>query len=230
MSNCAILVFAKGTFSESNSKRIVASAKENYNLWNILNHNVIQVTQKSKVPYFHLDESVQVGASFGERISNAIQSIFDVGFEKVIVIGNDCPELTATHLQIAKAKLDTNDFVFGPDFKGGAYLLGISKNHFKSEDFQNFNWQSTQLFKSITSFYTNNQTVILPYLYDVNDSFSFRKAIYKLAFKSRLKVNLLGFIIFLNQSISVLISKIVLFKILFLNYRGPPSIVHYSAI
>lgn len=225
MSNCAILIFAKNTFSESNSKRIVYSEKENCNLWTILNHKTIQIAQKSKIPYFIADENSQVGTTFGEKISTSIQSIFEQGFEKIIVIGNDCPELTATHLQIAKAKLENNDFVFGPDFKGGAYLLGISKNQYKFQEFQNFNWQNSQLFNNITSFYSQAQLEILPFLNDVNDAFSFKKAVHNLTFESKLKNTLLAFFTFLNQSFDFLLSKIVLFKILFLNYRGPPQML-----
>ena len=224
MSNCALLLFAKSTLLETNSKKIVVSDKENASIWNILNAKTSKIAQKSKLPFFIADESVQVGNSFGERISNAIQNIFDKGFEKVIVIGNDCPELSTFHIKSAAEKLLKNDFVFGPDFKGGAYLLGISKSEFDTIDFENFKWQSTSLFKDLTTFYNQKRVSILPFLNDVNDFFSFKKAVHNLKFKSKLKTHLLTFLTFINQSFDVVISKIIIFKFLFLKYRGPPAV------
>ena len=222
MNNCAILVFAKNASTESNSKRIVSAAKANTNLWSILNKKTLQIAQKSKIPFFIVNDSIQIGATFGERITNAVQSVFDLGFEKVIAIGNDCPELTVHHLQEAKRELQTNDFVFGPDFKGGAYLLGISKKYFEPTNFENFNWQSRNLFTSLTDFYKHNQLKILPFLNDVNDFFSFKNAVNNLSFKSKLKIDLLYFFIFKNQTFYFVLSKIRLFIVLFRNYRGPP--------
>ena len=222
MTNCAILVFAKNAIIESNSKRIVSAASENYTLWTILNKKTVQIAQKSKIPFFVINEDDQIGTTFGARISNALQYVFDLGFEKIIAIGNDCPELTAAHLQRAQSELQTNDFVFGPDFKGGAYLLGISKKHFDPNDFENFNWQSNQLFKTITAYYKHNQQSILPILNDVNDSFSFKKAVYNLSFKSKLKIDLFHFLILAKAIYHFIESKIRLYTILYLNYRGPP--------
>lgn len=222
MNNCAILVFAKNAISESDSKRIVSAASDNVALWTILNKKTVQIAQKSKIPFFVVNEGEQVGTTFGARISNALQSVFDLGFEKIIAIGNDCPELTAAHLKLAQSELQTNDFVFGPDFKGGAYLLGISKKHFDPTDFKNFNWQSSQLFQTITSYYQHNRLAVLPFLNDVNDAFSFKKAINNLSFKSKLKIDLLLFLILSKAVFHFTISKIKLNTVLYLNYRGPP--------
>ena len=224
MSNCALLIFAKSTLLETNSKKIVVSDKENASIWNILNAKTLKIAQKSKLPYFIANESVQVGNSFGARISNSILNIFDKGFEKVIVIGNDCPELSAFHIKSVSEKLEKNDFVFGPDFKGGAYLLGISKNEFNVDDFEDFKWQSSSLFKDITSFYKQKKIAFLPFLNDVNDFFSFKKSVHNLKFTSNLKNQLLAFLTFINQSFDLVICKIVFFKFLFLKYRGPPAV------
>ena len=228
MENCAILVFAKNSFSESHSKRIVFSEKENLNLWNTLNNKTLQIAEKSKIPYFMVNESIQVGNTFGERISHSVKTIFDKGFEKIIVIGNDCPELTVAHLKKAKLKLADNDFVFGPDFKGGAYLLGISKFQFNLDDFQSLNWQSNQLFKNLTALYKNSNIAILSFLTDVNDTFSFKKSVHKLNFNTTLKTKLLLFLTFFNHFFNFLIIDLLIIKILFLKYRGPPITRCYS--
>lgn len=223
--NCAILVFAKSNAFENNSKKILKSDNNNFKLWNSLNQKVLKISQQSKIPFFVADESIQVGNTFGEKICNSIQTIFDKGFEKVIVIGNDCPELKVKHLKLAHSELKKNDFVFGPDYSGGDYLLGISKKHFNSDDFQNFDWQSNQLHQNLISFYFGYNTFLLPYLNDVNNTFSFKKAVYQLHFTSKLKIYLLSLIQQLSSLFFSVVSKIAKQEPSFLNYRGPPPFV-----
>ena len=229
MSNCAILIFAKSTVLESNSKIIVSCAKKNHSLWHLLNSKTIAIARKSKMPFFIVDESIQIGVNFGERISNAAQTIFDKGFTKLIIIGNDCPALSAAHLMLAKSKLQHNDLVFGPDINGGAYLIGISKNEFAFTDFKSFTWQSNQLFKSITTFYDTNQTFILPHLADVNNASSFKSALHKLCFKSKLKYELLRLFVSSLHVINYVDQVFFFIKIASVNYRGPPKTVYNLA-
>jgi hypothetical protein len=47
------------------------------------------IGSKTKLPYFISDESTQQGDSFGDKLSHAIQSVLDRGYDKVIVLGND---------------------------------------------------------------------------------------------------------------------------------------------
>ncbi len=221
---CAILIFAKSTVLESTSKRILTSNKRNFDLWDKLTHKTLKIAKQSKIPYFISDENSQNGENFGEKIAHSIQTIFNKGFDKVIVIGNDCIELNERHLKIAELKLQKNDFVFGPDFKGGSYLLGISKNEFETSDFENFNWQSNTLFENLIHFYKNKQTFILPFLNDVNDTFSFKKATAKLFFDSKFKADLQQLIEFFSNAFVEVYRTFNIVKIIYKKHRGPPII------
>ncbi len=219
----AILIFAKSADFESDCKRIASSKKRNVSLWNKLNQKTLKIAQNSKIPYFISDENSQKGKNFGEKIANSIQIIFEKGFEKVIVIGNDCPELKTSHLKKAQLELQKNDLVFGPDFKGGIYLLGISKNDFNAADFKNFCWQSKQLNQNFNDFYGNKKTFTLPYLNDFDSLSSFKKAIATLYYNTKLKINLLKLISFFYDNLVEIFGEYIIIPIICIRHRGPPK-------
>ncbi|MEQ9231624.1 MAG: TIGR04282 family arsenosugar biosynthesis glycosyltransferase [Cyclobacteriaceae bacterium] len=70
--------------------------------------------------------SVQTGNSLGERMQNAFQHAFDKGYSRVTIIGSDCYDLKAKHLEQAFDQLEINDIVVGPAKDGGYYLLGLN--------------------------------------------------------------------------------------------------------
>lgn len=69
----------------------------------------------------------QEGADLGIRMKNAIQNGFDQGFENIIVIGSDLPDISSEVIEKAFEQLQSNDVVFGPAYDGGYYLLGMSQ-------------------------------------------------------------------------------------------------------
>lgn len=222
--SCAILIFAKSPFLESNTKRIIASNKRNFDLWDKLNDKTLKIAQQSKISYFISDETSQVGENFGEKITHSIRTVFNKGFDKVIVIGNDCPELKVTHLRAAKSALENNDLVLGPDYKGGLYLIGISRNQFKENDFKNFSWQTTHVKQKLKDFYSDAETLTLPFLNDFDDLFSFKKATSKLFFNSKFKIDLLKLIEIVSNKFNEICYTILVVKITYKRYRGPPLV------
>ena len=66
------------------------------------------------------------GRGFGERIEHALGALCASGYERVVVVGRDCPELTAVDIGAAFARLELDcSLVLGPDQAGGCYLIGI---------------------------------------------------------------------------------------------------------
>ena len=86
----AILIFANSAQKEAALKPFQSSKA----LYHLLNTKTIATAKKAGLPFFHYSESEQVGYSFGERFTSAITSVFNKGFENIIVIGNDTPHLT----------------------------------------------------------------------------------------------------------------------------------------
>ena len=67
--------------------------------------------------------------SLGERMSQAFAEAFGAGAGRVVIIGTDCPGLTADLLRQAFDLLITHDLVIGPASDGGYYLLGMNNLH-----------------------------------------------------------------------------------------------------
>lgn len=67
----------------------------------------------------------QGSGSLGERLTRAAAAAFADGAGRVVVIGSDCPALTAEHLSAAFTALDGHDIVVGPAADGGYYLIGL---------------------------------------------------------------------------------------------------------
>nr|WP_315166325.1 DUF2064 domain-containing protein [uncultured Flavobacterium sp.] len=180
----AILLFARSENIESMSKPIACKKKQNQLLWKKMNEKVLKTIQKTNLPYFISDETTQLGATFGKKIIHSIQEILAQGFDKVIIIGNDCLELQSQHLLDASDKLQKNDFVLGADFNGGAYLIGISKSVFEADKFEAVSWQTSNVYVELQALFSKKNSAYLPFLNDCNSTSDFKKAIHKLSFST----------------------------------------------
>lgn len=67
----------------------------------------------------------QGDGDLGQRMHHAIRRAFARGSQRVLVIGTDCPGITAASLQIAFDALRDHDLVVGPAADGGFYLIGL---------------------------------------------------------------------------------------------------------
>jgi len=71
----------------------------------------------------------QKGDDLGKRMAAAIDTSFAEGAKKTVIIGSDCPTMSADVLRQAFEALDTHDAVIGPATDGGYYLLGMRQLH-----------------------------------------------------------------------------------------------------
>ncbi|MCK0132709.1 DUF2064 domain-containing protein [Arenibacter sp. S6351L] len=143
----AILVFANSSEEELKHKAIPKGSV----LFQGLTEHAISTAKKTGLPYFLLTEKEQYGNSFGERFVNAIKSIFDKGFDNVITIGNDTPQLKVSDIVKASGNLSANKFVLGPSSDGGFYLMGLHKSQFDTKAFVELPWKTNTLAKKITT-------------------------------------------------------------------------------
>ena len=63
--------------------------------------------------------------SLGDRMAHAFAEAFAAGATRVVIIGTDCPDLSAGLLRRAFDQLTDHDLVVGPADDGGYYLLGL---------------------------------------------------------------------------------------------------------
>jgi len=173
-SKTAILIFANSSKEEVKHKRIANDQK----LFDTLTSLTIKTAEKSRLPYFHYSEKEQIGCSFGERFTNAIQAVFEKGFDNVITIGNDTPKLKAAHLIEANGQLQKNKFVIGPSLDGGFYLMGINKKQFNAKMLLNLPWQRSNLSKLLLDSMASNhgnEVSFLPTLLDLDAARDIKK-------------------------------------------------------
>lgn len=67
----------------------------------------------------------QVGGDLGERLHAAFAEHFETDAQHVVIIGSDCPDVTATDIEDAWLALEGHDVVLGPALDGGYWLIGL---------------------------------------------------------------------------------------------------------
>jgi glycosyltransferase A (GT-A) superfamily protein (DUF2064 family) len=166
----AILIFAREVSEESSRKLLVAKNRQaNKRIFQNLNILTNQKSHATQIPVFVSSQlDLDSKATFGQNISRAISCVFEKGFEKVICIGNDCPALQKEHLIATAEALNTTDAVIGPDFRGGTYLIGLSKKVFDTNSFQNLPWQTSELLEHLVMSFCGKRIQILDQLSDIN--------------------------------------------------------------
>lgn len=73
-------------------------------------------------------KKLQTGDDLGCRMLDAFSSLFLSGYQKLIIIGSDCLELTTGIIERGFLQLEKQDVVIGPCPDGGYYLLGMKQN------------------------------------------------------------------------------------------------------
>lgn len=72
---------------------------------------------------------MQRGRSIGEIMRHAFETVFSMGYTKVVMISSDSIETETAHLTHAFDSLNNYDVVIGPAQEGCYYLLGMKKMH-----------------------------------------------------------------------------------------------------
>ncbi len=161
----AILVFANSSQEEVKHKAIVKGTL----LFDILTAHTLETVEKTRLPYFHFTEDQQKGSTFGERFSNAIQAVYDKGYDRIITIGNDSPQLKPEHIFEAENQLKNNRFVLGPSADGGFYLMGLHLDQFNPNMFRQLAWQTSNLSKQLLDLVSvSKEVVCLETLFDID--------------------------------------------------------------
>ncbi len=109
----------------------------------------------------------QEGEDLGQRMYNALSSQLKV-FKKVILVGSDCPVLSASYLEQAIRTLDSADLVLGPSDDGGYVLIGATR--MSSTILGNTQWGTPSVLATTTRQAENGGLALrlLPELWDVD--------------------------------------------------------------
>lgn len=69
--------------------------------------------------------AAQTGADFGEKLEAAFRDASRKGYEEIVAVPGDVPEVTAGDLAAAFRALSESDTVLGPSRDGGVWLIGL---------------------------------------------------------------------------------------------------------
>jgi uncharacterized protein len=125
----------------------------------------------------HFDLLPQREGDFGERLAQAIDDLFRIGFESCCLIDSDSPTVTPEVFRAAVDFLRSNDnpLVLGPSDDGGYYLIGMRKLHRRV--FEEIDW-STESVLAQTKERGRELGLgieILPTFFDVDDRATLRR-------------------------------------------------------
>lgn len=85
----------------------------------------------------------QQGATLGERLANALDHHFKLGYRRVVIMNSDGPTLPPVHLKEAFSGLDHADITLGMGHDGGYYLIGMKR--LQPELFQGIAWSTERV-------------------------------------------------------------------------------------
>ncbi|MFC5193783.1 TIGR04282 family arsenosugar biosynthesis glycosyltransferase [Bizionia hallyeonensis] len=111
-------------------------------------------------------KKLQEGFDLGERMENAFSELFQLGYEKVLIIGSDLLDLNAEIISEGFQKLNENDYVLGPAKDGGYYLFGMKQLHPKV--FKNKAWGTESIRKDTLDDLQNEDIHLLEILNDID--------------------------------------------------------------
>ncbi|MFK8102032.1 MAG: DUF2064 domain-containing protein [Saprospiraceae bacterium] len=133
--------------------------------------NTKRVVAQTDFPLFIANGHQQKGANFGERLANEVEKVFSHDFSRVIIIGNDCPELCSQDLRNADEFCDQANLVLGPTQAGGTYLITLNRAQFDKELFRQLNWETAELLAAFKTYAAQQNASIhwLATLQDIND-------------------------------------------------------------
>lgn len=184
----ALIVFQKNPVLGKVKTRIAATLGQEQALeiyMQLLNHTYTIINQQQDVDIFiyfsdYLESSmsniivdvqfrVQNGNDLGSRMKNAFEQVLGDGYQEVVIIGTDCPEITTAIIHEAFEKLALSDVVFGPAIDGGYYLLGLKNMDINL--FDQMTWSHKHvLSESIKRVQINQQTyTLLEMLSDIDN-------------------------------------------------------------
>jgi rSAM/selenodomain-associated transferase 1 len=99
-----------------------------------------------RAPFSAFEPFPQRGKDLGERMRDAAATAFRLGATRVVIVGADCPSLSAGTVRSAFRELSSGaSVVFGPSADGGYYLIGLSSPDERL--FRGFRWGTAEVLR-----------------------------------------------------------------------------------
>lgn len=128
-------------------------------VYKFLLHHTMEITKDLKVDkYLFYSENIyrddiwdseifrkklQKGNDLGEKMNNAFNEVFEIGYQMAVIVGSDIFDLDTADLETAFDTLENHQTIIGPAADGGYYLLGLKQPNPKI--FQNKTWSTSSV-------------------------------------------------------------------------------------
>lgn len=147
----AILYFAYRPNVEALRKPIFSDhgLKVNVRFYKELQDELFGQLTPLGLPLIHIDDTAQRGSSFAERISNAVEDVWEQGYDNVLILGNDVPHLDTAVYQRSLELLDQGHACLLKTQLGGAGLIALNKKVYDREHWLDLSWQSKDTFNEL---------------------------------------------------------------------------------
>jgi len=113
----------------------------------------------------------QQGEDLGGRMDHALAALLAApGRRGAVLIGSDAPTVGPDQLELAFARLEDHDLVFGPSWDGGYYLVGANAPH--GEVFEDIVWSTPEVLSETIKRVRDHElrAAFLPPWYDVDEA------------------------------------------------------------
>ncbi|WP_186525823.1 TIGR04282 family arsenosugar biosynthesis glycosyltransferase [Seonamhaeicola sediminis] len=131
------------------------------------------------------EKHVQEGKNLGIRMKNAFSKGFKDGYNRIVLIGSDLPDINETHINNGLNALKEYNTVFGPSVDGGYYLIGLSKLYHNV--FDNKPWSQPNLLEE-TLQELSAKAITFSILETLNDIDTFEDLITSNFYKSNIEL------------------------------------------
>lgn len=163
----AVLLFALPDSVEAGRKTVVRQSSD---VWGAMRTLTQAKVHASGLPLLNSNQLISHQGTFGEQMSAALTAAFAQGYEHIICIGNDCPDLSVADLRRAARALANDQTPIGADRRGGVYMAGFSREQFDGESLIQFPWQTNRIADALRQYADRWQATVteLPVRADVN--------------------------------------------------------------
>lgn len=221
-SKTAILLFSRSLEEEFLAKPM-GLTKERFRLFY---HALLKKTRETllsvDLPLIAYNSTLQSGNTFGERLVNAIKHSRKNGYESLIIVGNDAPDLSPEILRTAIEQVNTGNGVLGRDAHGGCYLIGLQTDKLDLLALEQVEWRSNKVFDQVDSLLQT--TAHLPQLVDINGKSDLKKALVCSIHVRSLIIDLIKLVFGTVWAFLVRVPRLCKTIQASLLLRGPPSL------
>ncbi|MDZ7666236.1 MAG: TIGR04282 family arsenosugar biosynthesis glycosyltransferase [Desulfotignum sp.] len=90
---------------------------------------------------------VQKGPDLGQKMRDAFEQGFALGYDRVVLTGSDLPHLAGARIEEAAQKTGMCDVVIGPALDGGYYLVAMTQGRFFPGMFDAIPWSTPDVLR-----------------------------------------------------------------------------------